>query len=114
LNPYYKLIRGEDILVIIKIKSEIGFWQYQFFGFLSLFMERGNDYFIITNKRILISIKNNIKTNSIYSDFSKITFNTKSDQLSFVNETNEIKKVSLSNFNLDYDDYQYLKQRLKK
>ena len=104
MNPYYKLIKGEEVLVKIKTKSDIGFWQYQLFGLLSLFMERGNDYFLISDKRILVSIKDHIKTNRIYNDFSKITFDSKSDRLSFINENNDIETLSLSSFNLEYDD----------
>ena len=53
-------IKGEDVLVKVKTKSDIGFWQYKILGILSLFMERGNDYLIITDKRILTSNKENI------------------------------------------------------
>ncbi|GAB7257140.1 hypothetical protein [Polaribacter sp. OB-PA-B3] len=112
MNMLNKHIKGEDILVKIKTKSDIGFWQYQVLGILSLFMEKSNDYFIITDKRILVSIKENIKVNFIYKDFSKIKFNTKTDLLSFVNQDNQIEKISLSKLKLEYDDYQFLKDKL--
>jgi len=112
MSVFNKIIKGEEVLVKLKTKSDIGFWEYQIFGILSLFMEKGNDYFIITNKRILISIKENLKSNFIYEDFSKIEFNSKSDVLSFTNENDELKKISLSNFKLEYNDYQFLKNKL--
>ncbi len=112
MNSINKLITGEDILIKIKTKSDLGFWQYQLLGLLSLYAKGGNDYFIITNKKILICIKENIKANFSYDDFSKITFNTKSDLLSFMNENNEMQQLSLSEFKLEYDDYQYLKHQL--
>lgn len=112
MSVFDKLIKGEDVLVKVKTKSDIGFWQYKILGILSLFMERGNDYLIITDKRILISIKENIKANLTYKDFSKIKINTKSDLLSFLNENNEVQKISLSDFKLEYDDYQFLKNKL--
>lgn len=110
---FNKLIKGENILVKVKAKSDIGFWQYQIFGILSLFMEKRNDYFIITDKRILLSVKEKIKVNLPYKDFSKIKFNTKTDFLSFLNENNETQKISLSNLKLEYEDYQYLKNKLQ-
>ena len=75
-------------------------------------MEKSNDYFIITDKRILVSIKENIKFNFIYKDFSKIKFNTKTDLLSFVNQDNQIEKISLSKLKLEYNDYLFLKNKL--
>ncbi len=112
MSVFDKLIKGEDILVKLKTKSDIGFWQYQILGILSLFMEKGNDYLIITDKRILMCIKENIRANFMYNNFSKIKINTKSDLLSFLNEDNEMQKISLSDFKLEYDDYQFLKNKL--
>jgi len=112
MSGFNKLIKGEEILVRLKTKRDIGFWQYQILGILSLFMEKGNDYFIITDKRILMCIKENITANFLYKDFSKIKFNTKTDLLSFVNENNQIKEISLSELKLEYDDYQFLKNKL--
>ncbi|MCG1035640.1 hypothetical protein [Polaribacter sargassicola] len=112
MSVFSKIIKEEEILVKLKTKRDIGFWQYQLFGILSLFMEKRNDFFIITNKRILISIKENITANIIYKDFSKIKFNTKTDLLSFVNEDNQVKEISLSKLKLEYDDYQFLKNKL--
>jgi hypothetical protein len=112
MSVFYKFIKGEDILVKLKTKSDIGFWQYQIFGVLSLFMDKGSDYLIITDKRILMCIKEKIKGDFIYKDFSKIKVNTKSDLLSFINEDNEMQKILLSDFKLEYDDYQFLKNKL--
>ena len=109
---YSKYIKDETILVRIKTKSDVGFWQYQLFGFLSLFMDRGNDFFLITEKRILVLIKDNLKFNQEYSNFSKIEFNSNSDLVTFEDINFKIQKVSLSELKLDYDDYQYLKQKL--
>lgn len=107
-----KFIKGEDIIVRIKTKRDTGFWQYQLFGLLSLFMDKGNNYFIITDKRILLCLKESIKSNFTYKDFSKIKFNSKNDLLTFVNENNEKQSISLSDFKLEYQDYQFLKQKL--
>jgi len=107
-----KVIKGEEILVKLKTKSDIGYWQYQVLGILSLFMEKGSDFFIITNKRILVCIKENITANFLYKDFSNIKFNTKNDVLSFINEDNQLEEISLSQLKLEYDDYQFLKNKL--
>lgn len=112
MSIFNKIIKGEDVLVNVKTKSDVGFWEYQVLGVLSLFMEKRNDYFIITEKRILLSIKENIKVNLRYKDFSKIKINTKSSIISFQNENNEIENISLSDFKLEYEDYQYLKNKL--
>lgn len=109
---FQKLISGEKVIVKIKIKSDIGFWQYQLLGLLSLFTERGNNFFIITDKRIIITQKDSIKHNIEYKDFSKISFNSKSDVLTFFTLNNEEKKLSLSEIKLEYVDYQYIKHQL--
>lgn len=112
MNSYYKIIKGEEILVKVKTKSDIGFWQYQLLGWLSLFMERGNDFFLITKKRILLIIKDELKFNQEYSDFSKIEFNSNNNLVTFQDANSNLQKVSLTQLKLDYDDYQYLKQKL--
>ncbi|WP_299012276.1 hypothetical protein [uncultured Polaribacter sp.] len=111
MNTIFKHIKGEDILVKVKAKRDTGFWQYQLLGILSLFIENGNDYFIITDKRIILSVKDEIKVNAVYNDFSKININTKSDILSFQDQNNKVKKISLAAIKLEYDDYQYLKSK---
>ncbi|SHM76982.1 hypothetical protein [Polaribacter sp. KT 15] len=112
MGLFYKYIKGEEIIVKIKTKRDIGFWKYQLFGILSLFMKDENDYLIITDKRILFFVKDKVKANHIYQDFSKIKINTKSDLLSFQNENKELQEISLSEFQLEYEDYQYLKHKL--
>ncbi|WBX72086.1 hypothetical protein [Tenacibaculum retecalamus] len=112
MSVFNKITKDENVLVKVKVKSDIGFWQYQLFGILSLFMEKRNDYFIISDKRILLSIKEKIKVNVIFNDFSKIKINTKTDLLSFLNENNEMQQISLSSIKLEYEDYQYLKSKL--
>ncbi len=109
---FQNLIADEKILIKVKTKNGVGFWQYQILGLLSLFMDRDNNYFIITEKRVLIIVKNKIELNSIYSDFSKIKFNSKSDMLSFQNKNNETQNISLSALELEYDDYKYIKHQL--
>jgi len=112
MSVFNKLIKGEEILVRLKTKRDISFWQYQILGILSLFMEKGNDYFIITDKRILMYIKENITVNFLYKDFSNIKFNTKNNVLSFINKDNQLEEISLSKLKLEYDDYQFLKNKL--
>ncbi|TYB79288.1 hypothetical protein [Bizionia myxarmorum] len=109
---FQKLISGEKVIVKIKTKSDIAFWQYQLLGVLSLFTERRNNFFIITDKRIIITQKDSIKHNIEYNDFYKISFNSKSDVLTFFTLNNEEKKVSLTDLKLEYDDYQYIKHQL--
>ena len=96
----------------IKVKRDVGFLQYQLLGILSLFLERGNDYFVVTNKRILVIQNEKAKVNLVYNDFSTIKFNAKTAIISFKNKENEIEKISLSKLKLDYEDYQYLKSKL--
>ena len=112
MSLFYKYIKGEEIIVKIKTKRDIGFWKYQLFGILSLFMNKENDYLIITDKRILFCVKDNITVNFSYKDFSKIKINTKRDLLSFQNEDDKIQEISVSDFQLNYEDYQYLKHKL--
>lgn len=112
MNTLFKIIKDEVILVRLKTKSDVGFWQYQFFGLLSLFMNRGNDYLIITDKRIILSIKESVKVNERYLDFSSIKINTKKDTIYYTDKNNQLNSISLAQLVLDYEDYQYLKKKL--
>ena len=105
------IIKGEKVEVIIKTRRDIGFWQYILLGILSLFIERPNNYFIVTDKRVLLYINNKIKVDFNYINFDKIKINTKKDTLSFLTKENELKVISLSEMNLEYDDYQILKHK---
>ncbi len=113
MNTIFKIIKNEEILVKLKTKSDIGYWKYQLFGLLSLFMNRENDYFIITNKRIILSIKQNVKVNLMYQDFSSISVDTKKDLIFFKDDKSQPQNISLAQMELDYEDYRYLKSVLK-
>lgn len=107
-----KLIKGEEILIKIKKKSDISFWDYQIMGLLSFFTNNSMDYYIMTNNRILLSIKNNDIINIEYNDFSKVQFNSSNDRLIYLNKNNERQNLSLKKLRLTYEEIQLLKNKL--
>jgi hypothetical protein len=48
-----KILKSEKYYLILKKKSEVGFWNFQFFGILSILLNKDKDYLIITENRIL-------------------------------------------------------------
>lgn len=107
-----KIIKEETILVKIKKKSDISFWHYQILGLLSFFTNNSHDYFIITNRRIIIEIKGEIIINQEYSDFKKLNFNALNDTLKFSNKENIEQTISLQKLRLSYEEIQYIKSVL--
>ena len=65
MNAFYKIIKEETILLKLKKKSDIGFWHYHILGLLSFFTNNQLDYLFITNKRILILIKDNLDQHTL-------------------------------------------------
>jgi hypothetical protein len=114
LNVFYKIIRGETIIVKIKKKSDISFWQYQILGLLSLFINNSKDYFFITERRVLLIVKNEIITNIQYQNFGKISFNPLNDTLKISIKENEEKIITLKPLRLSYEEIQYLKKKINK
>jgi len=112
LNTFHKIIRGENIIVKIKKKSEVSFWEFQILGIFSLFTKQGYDYFFITDKRILFLIKGEIITNIEYNDFNKIIFNSLNDTLKIVTNSDKEQIVSLKKLRLSFEEIQYLKNKL--
>lgn len=112
MNSFYKIIKGEETLFKIKKKSEIGFWHYQILGLFSYFVNKSSDYLIITDRRILIVIKDEILNNIEYKDFPKIKYNSISGILSFQNTLNKTKNLSLKKLRLTYEEIQLLKKKL--
>lgn len=112
MNIFYKIIRGEDVIIKIKKKSEISFWQYHILGLLSLFLNNTHDYFFITERRILLVVKKEIITNIEYHDFDKISFNSLNDSLKISIKENEKQTISLKRLRLSYEEIQYLKKKL--
>lgn len=113
LRFIYSLVHDEDILIEVKKKSDIGFWEYQFFGLLSYYFKKEKDILLITNNRLIYAINNELIKNIEYSNFSKIKFNSSSDMLSFFDKKNNNIKLSLKKMRLSFEEIQYLKNKLK-
>ena len=112
MNAFYKIIKEETILLKLKKKSDIGFWQYHILGLLSFFTNNQLDYLFITNKRILILIKDNIVTNIAYTGFEKLKFNSINNTLSFIDTNNQQQQLSLNKLRLTYEEIQQIKKKL--
>jgi len=108
LNAFYKIIKEETILLKLKKKSDIGFWHYHILGLLSFFTNNQLDYLFITNKRILILIKDNIA----YTGFEKLKFNSINNTLSFIDTNNQQQQLSLNKLRLTYKEIQQIKKKL--
>ena len=108
MNAFYKIIKEETILLKLKKKSDIGFWHYHILGLLSFFTNNQLDYLFITNKRILILIKDNIA----YTGFEKLKFNSINNTLSFIDTNNQQQQLSLNKLRLTYKEIQQIKKKL--
>jgi hypothetical protein len=108
----YADIEEEGILLLIKKKSETSYWEYSIFGILSYFLNYKKDYLIITKKRIVYIIRDEILKNSFYSDFSSIKFNSLNDIMSYKTIDNKNEKINLKNFRITYEEIQKLKEIL--
>ena len=106
------ILRNEKEIFIIKKTSERGFLDNTIFGFIHLIRNRDKDYFLITDKRIIYLIKNKIINNSEYINFSKITFNSNSDSISYINKNNDKQNINLRNLRLSYEEIQKIKKFL--
>lgn len=112
MNKIFSIIKDENILLKIRKKSEASFWEYQIIGLLYYFFNIGHDYLIITNKRIIFIIKNELVKNVEYLRFSDIQFNSNNDNLYFKNSQGQAKIISLNRFRPSYEDIQKIKSIL--
>ncbi|WP_156115480.1 hypothetical protein [Psychroserpens sp. Hel_I_66] len=99
------------MLKIIKA-SDIGFWSYQFLGLLSFFFNRGKDFFVITEHKIILLLDDKLIKKIEYLDFSSITFNSASSILNFIDKENRTRNLNLSRLRLTYEEIQYIKSKL--
>ena len=114
MNVFYKIIRGETINIKIKKKSDISFWQYHILGLISFLTHNSYDYFFITEKRVLLVIKNELIINIEYENFDKISFNPLNDTLNISFKEKEEQTIPLKLLRLSYEEIQYLKKKLNK
>ncbi|WP_292950019.1 PH domain-containing protein [Olleya sp. UBA1516] len=112
MNTFYKIISDETVLLKLKKKSDIGFWQYQILGLLSFFANNQFDYLFITNKRIVVLIKDTVVTNIEYHNFKELKFNSMNNTLSFNDSNNQQQQLSLNKLRLTYEEIQLIKKKL--
>ncbi|WP_298346212.1 hypothetical protein [uncultured Algibacter sp.] len=106
------ILKTEEDIFLIRKKSEPGFWNNIIFGLLSLILNRDKDYFLITNERIVLLVKNKLIINSNYEEFSKIQFNSNNDTISFKNYNSNERQRSLKSLRLSYEEIQKIKKVL--
>ena len=72
-NNIETFLKHEKELLFIKKKAEIGFWDYQILGLFSFLLNRKNDYLIITDKRVMYGLKDEIikKTRFVFLGLSR-------------------------------------------
>ncbi len=114
LNTINAILQNEQSLLFISKKSEMGFWDYQIFGLLSLIFNKKRDYLLITKKRLVYIINDEIIKNIEYNDFSKIQFNHFSDRVSFIDTLNNNRYLNLKGLRLSYEEIQKIKSALSK
>ncbi|WP_407556182.1 hypothetical protein [Winogradskyella sp. 4-2091] len=113
MNKIFALINDENILLKIKKKSEASFWEYQILGLLYYFFNLGHDYLIITDKRVLLVIKNDLIKNVDYKLFSSLKFNSNNNNLYVINRQNRKQIINLNRFRPSYEEIQDIKNLLK-
>ncbi|WP_179374471.1 hypothetical protein [Winogradskyella wichelsiae] len=114
MNKIFSIIKDENILLKIRKKSETSFSEYHFLGFLSFFYNLGHDYLIITNKRIVVIIKDELIKNVEYQVFSSLEFNSNNNNLQFKNHKGQTQIINLNRFRPSYEDIQNIKKILNK
>ncbi|MBO6879005.1 hypothetical protein [Winogradskyella sp.] len=105
-------MKNEECLVKIEKKSEIGFWDWQLFSWLSFFMSRGKDLLIITKKRIVYLINNELIKDIEYLDYSKINYNVMTSRIHFIDKEEKERYIGLNDLRVTYEEIQYLKSKL--
>lgn len=105
-------MKNEECLVKIEKKSEIGFWDWQLFSWLSFFMSRGKDLLIITKKRIVYMINNELIKDIEYLDYSKINYNVMTSRIHFIDKEEKERYIGLNDLRVTYEEIQYLKSKL--
>ena len=111
-NNIETFLKHEKELLFIKKKAEIGFWDYQILGLFSFLLNRKNDYLIITDKRVMYGLKDEIIKNIKHEGFNNIKFNSLNDELSLRNEKDENKIINLKGLRLTYEEIQKIKKVL--
>ncbi|MFD2917332.1 hypothetical protein [Psychroserpens luteus] len=112
LSYISSVLSNEKIILKLIKKSDISFWNYQFLGLLSIFFNRGKDFFVITENKIVLLLDDKLIKKSEYLDFSIIKFNSASSILHFVDKENKNRNLNLSRLRLTYEEIQYLKSKL--
>jgi hypothetical protein len=112
INKISFVSKNEKILLLIKKRAEIGFWDYQILGLFSFLLNRKNDYLLITNKRVVYSLNDELNKTINYKDFNNIKFNSLNDELSLRNEKDENKIINLKGLRLTYEEIQKIKKVL--
>ena len=113
MNKTFALIKDEKIILKIKKKSEASFWEYQILGLLYYFFNLGYDYLIVTDKRVLLVIKNELIKNVEYGIFSSLKFNSNNNNLYLINSQNRKQIINLNRFRPSYEEIQDIKKLLK-
>ncbi|WP_179351575.1 PH domain-containing protein [Winogradskyella vidalii] len=108
----FTALKDESILLKIKKKTEVSFWEYHFLGLFSFFYNRDSDYLIITNKRIVCIIKEDLIKNVEYKELSSMQFNANNNNLYFKNKEGKKQMFNLNKFRPSYEDIQKIKKLL--
>lgn len=111
-NNIETYLKNEKELLFIKKRAEIGFWDYQILGLFSFILNRKNDCLVITDKRVVYSLEDEFIKNIKYKGFSNIKFNSLNDELTLMNEKNEINIINLKGLRLSYEEIQKIKKAL--
>jgi hypothetical protein len=114
MNKIFSIIKDENILLKIRKKSEASFWEYQILGLLYYFFNLGYDYIIVTDKRIVCVIKNELIKNVEYQVFSSLKFNSNNNNLQFKNHQGQTQIINLNRFRPSYEEIQIIKKLLNK
>ncbi|MDY2587018.1 hypothetical protein [Winogradskyella aquimaris] len=112
MRSFFSLIKDEIIILKIKKKSEASFWEYQILGLFCYLFNLGFDYFIITDKKIVYVIKDELLKVAEYKDFESLQFNSNNDVFSFRNLDNQEQTLNLKRLRLSYEEIQKIKKTL--
>ncbi len=113
MNNRNSFTRDENIILKIRKKSDVSFWEYQILGLLSFFSNFGHDSLTITDKKITYIIKDQIIKSIQYKDFSTIKFYSLKDLITCVNINNEAETINLKKIRLSFEEIQDIKKILK-
>ena len=94
-NNIETFLKHEKELLFIKKKAEIGFWDYQILGLFSFLLNRKNDYLIITDKRVMYGLKDEIIKNIKHEGFNNIKFKTQNREFKSVTGFYKSKRITV-------------------